>query len=112
MPRIGRLIRFAMRTANDRIAQCPPGKRWIVTSLFACNTSASALTFRLHHVIPPETAATTNAIFYDVRVAANTTTSLLSDNDRIVLRGTEDLQGLASAANLTVIGYGYEEDDG
>lgn len=110
MPRVGRLVRFTFRTAEDRVAACPPGKRWIISSLFVCNTTAAAITFRLHHCVPPETAAVGNALFYAARIAANTTTSLLSNNDRIAMGPTDDLRGLASATGLTIVGYGYEED--
>lgn len=110
MAKVGRLIRFSYRTSDDRVAQCPQGKRWIVTSLFVCNTTAAAITFRLHHCIPPEASSTGNALFYDARVAPNTTTALLSNNDRLAMGPTDELRGLASATGLTIIGYGYEED--
>lgn len=103
------LFQFAARTADDRYGQCPPGKRWILTSLFACNTNGSTASVRVHHVSPGKSVGTGNALFYDVRLSANSTSSLLNGGDRIPVNANEELRGLASSTGVTITGYGIEE---
>lgn len=104
------LARFSLRTADDRIGIVPAGKRWIVTEIVLTNTAASAVTFRLHHVQSREASGTFNALVYDWGIAISATVFFLGGTSRIVLKATEELRGLASAAQVTVQVYGIEED--
>lgn len=103
------LFQYAMRTADDRFGQVPPGKRWLVTSILVCNTQSGNHTFRLFHVMPGKTSATSNALAYDSRVSANSTAFPL-DGQRIPMQENEELRGQASSSGLTITAYGIEED--
>lgn len=103
------LFQVSLRTADDRIGQCPPGKRWVVTSMFVCNTNAATANFRIHHVMPGKTTAATNPLFYDNRMTANQTAAPLNGGDRIAVNANEELRGLASTTGVVVTGYGIEE---
>jgi hypothetical protein len=104
------LFQVSLRTADDRMGQCPPRKRWVITTIKVCNTTNSNITFRLHHAMPGKASDATNPLFYDTRVAANTTTSLLSGGDRMPVNENEDIRGQASSTGVVVTGYGIEED--
>lgn len=103
------LFQYAIRTADDRFGQVPAGKRWLVTSIFVCNTTANNHNFRLHHVMPGKSSTTSNALTYDARVAANSTAFPL-DGERIPMLENEEMRGQASSTGMTITAYGIEED--
>ncbi len=85
---------------------CPAGKRAVLTLMEFCNTSAGAATVRVHHVATGETAATSNALFYDLSIARAVTVT--DDDPRYLDQGDAiyALQGTADAIALVI--YGYE----
>lgn len=101
-------------TASDNtVLQAPPRKRYVCTSVTICNTSTATRTFRLHllKLGIGETAAVANALYYDVRLSANTTTTLQGtwDAPLFVLEPTQELQGrVDSASTVTFHFWGGE----
>ena len=83
-----------------------------ITSIFVCNTSGSAVTFRLFHDEGGTTYATTNALFYDKSVPANDTIVIRSEyaGSVIIMAPTDSLGVRTSAANdLTFSIYGVTQ---
>lgn len=97
------MIRAKFRTSDDRLYLHSGQGIAIVSSILIANTTASRITFRLHHVRPGETSVTANAIFYDTAIAPNS--SLLIENVLTIESG-EELRGMASAAGVTFTMYG------
>lgn len=73
-----------------------PGARSEVLQIVVANTDGSARTFRLHMVPKGGSVAVSNALFYDVSVAANTTT--LHDSLRLIMEEGYMLRGLQSVS--------------
>lgn len=106
-----RLARYTFTATDNPFAIVPSGRRWRVDSIIVANTDASARTYRLHHAMANETSAVANALFYDVRIAANSTVSLLDEGVSLDIMGGEALRGLASTtAVVTIHVYGEEFD--
>lgn len=104
-----RLALYTFTASDNGIATIPSGKYWVVRSILVVNTDASARTFRLHHTPANEASSVYNALFYDVRIAANSTVSLLDEGVQLWLLAGESLRGLASAASVVTIQvYGEE----
>jgi len=61
------------KTTASSIYEVPQGRSGRVSSVSICNTGASRVTVRLHHVLPGESAALSNAIFYDLELAGYST---------------------------------------
>lgn len=101
------LFQYELTTSDDQVTECPASKQWIVTGLYACNTTGSAVTIRLHHVTDGLPSSTGNALFYGVSVPANSTVELV-EAARIPINDGEELRGLASATGITLTGYGME----
>ena len=94
------------KTSSAPIYTCPAGKRAQIMLISVCNLTASAATVRLHHVVPSETAATSNAWYYDLSIAR---TTLIVDSDARYLEQGDSLwasQATADALAITV--YGME----
>ena len=82
-----------------------PGGRTEVSRIVVANTNDSAITFRLHAVPKGGSVGVSNALFYDVSVAANAT--VIHDVRGLVLEEGEMLRALQSAASkicLTITG--------
>lgn len=92
--------------ANRVVYTVPSGKVCEVSTVVFCNTSAATVNFRMFHLIPTETAGTSNALFYDLPVRAYSTTTLeiplyMTATDRLVCYAST-----ASAVCVTL--YGVE----
>lgn len=100
--------RIELSAADATLFNCPVGHVAHVWRIVAANTSASSRTYRLHHLRPvlAETSGTSNALLYDVRLAANTT-EIIGDGTGplLTLRETETLHGLASAASAVTLSF-------
>ncbi len=104
-----RLARYTFTASDNAFAIIPSDRAWDITSILVCNTDATARTYRLHHADANEAASVYNALFYDGRLAANTTVSLLDEGVVLSLMPGEVLRGLASAAAVgTIHVYGRE----
>jgi hypothetical protein len=98
-------------TSDTTIIDVPTAKLHVVSTIFVANSDTTARTFRIFHVVFPDSATVANSLFYDITVPANSTVSLLEGIDRLVLSATDKLVGLASTASVvTVTCYGIEED--
>ena len=73
-----------------------PGARTEVSVIFVANTASGNNTFRLHTVPKGGASAKTNALFYDVVCAGNST--LIYDSLKLILEEGEMLRGLCSTA--------------
>lgn len=79
----------------------------IVRNIFVCNTTAGALSFRIFVDNDGTTYDTTTALYYDVSIAANTTTKLdvfiplNNSSGNLAVRSS-------SANNLTFTAFGVE----
>lgn len=106
-----RLAQVQLGTTDTEIGVCPTGYFWVVTSVLFANTTASPIVASFHHVRPSESVgcSTANAVVYNFTVASNSTESLLSGTDRLVLAAADELRGIAASAGITVTVYGAFE---
>lgn len=82
------------------------GKKWQITNLHLCNTSASDVTFRLHHATAGVSNAA-NALYWDCELEANRVVV----EAPLVVESGQTLRGLCSAASsLTLTLYGIESE--
>lgn len=83
------------------------GKITVVKRIFVCNKTAAATTFRIHFNNSSNTYATTNALYYDVPINANTTVEL---DTFIALNTTSGTIGIqeGNASSLVFTAYGVE----
>lgn len=91
-------------TTTSILYECPSDRSAAIETIVVCNTTGSAVTVRIHHTIPRETAGVGNAIAYGLSCAANTTTAVeiplyLGPGDRI-----EFYASTGSAATFIVYG--------
>lgn len=80
-----------------------------ITAIFVCNTSGGALTFRIFHDVGGSTYATSNALYYDEAINANTTREIFfrTDSGGIMLAADDTLGVRTSAADdITFSIYG------
>jgi hypothetical protein len=73
-----------------------------------CNTHSSKVTLRVFHVIPGESAGTSNALFYELDCASYTTTVAefavhMGAGEKLIARG-------GTASHIAVTVYGVEQD--
>ena len=73
-----------------------PGARSEVLNIVVANIDSSGRTFRLHLVAKGASSAVSNALFYDVSVAANTT--VVHDSLRLIMEEGYMLRGLQSVS--------------
>jgi hypothetical protein len=97
------LERKALRTVASRIIACGSGETIIIHAIYLANTTPTARTVRVHHLAQSDTVDTGNALFYDVRLAPNST---LIDSTRILLNEGDQLVGLSDANGITCTIYG------
>lgn len=91
--------------AGTTVYTVPQGFRCDVQDILICNTTAGALTFRIHIVASGGSASTSNAIFYDAPIPANETVSW-SGNQSMLASGF--IQGIGSSSGVTVTVSGTE----
>lgn len=99
-----RLSARLLPAAQLTVYECPQSRTCSVTSVIIANVTAAAVDVDLHHVIPTETAGTSNALLYAVSVAANSTVVVelaitLTAGDKLIAQGST-----ASALCVTVYG--------
>jgi hypothetical protein len=83
----------------------PASTRTFVKDIDIANTTAGALNLRVFLVPFAGTAATTNALFYDVAVAARSTLQWIGTQ---ILNAGDTIQVQASGAGLTITASGAE----
>lgn len=99
-----RLAARLLPAAKTTVYECPQSRTCGVTSVVIANVTAAAEEVDLHHVIPTESAGTSNALLYAVSIAANSTVVVelaitLTAGDKLVAQGST-----ASALCVTVYG--------
>lgn len=99
-----RLAARLLPAAKTTVYECPQSRTCGVTSIVIANVTAAAANADLHHVIPTESAGTSNALLYAVSIAANSTVVVelaitLTAGDKLVAQGST-----ASALCVTVYG--------
>jgi hypothetical protein len=95
-------------TTDQRLYQCPAGKRAEILFLQICNGATTATTVRFHHVAKDEASAQGNAQLYDTSIPAN---SAMQDNaPRPMLEGEELRASAGASSAVTVSVYGRELD--
>lgn len=93
-------------TSNADLITVGAGKQQIVSSLLIANSTTASATFRVFARIAGATAAVSNAIYYDVNLAANSSAALTVG---ITLAATDVLTIRSSVANaLTFTAFGTE----
>ena len=101
--------RLAARTlpaANLIVYECPAGRSTNIETMVFCNTHSAKVTLRVFHLIPGESAGTTNALFYELDCAGYTSTVVefpvhMGAGDRIVCRA-------GTASHICATLYGVE----
>jgi len=91
-------------TNNADLYTVPSATEAIISSIFVCNTTATAATFRIFQRIDGATAGTANAIAYDQTIPANSTTTIES---KITMNASDVLtvrSGTANSLTFTVNG--------
>jgi len=101
-----RLCAVLPKTTSSPIYICPAGKRAQIMLVSVCNLTATAATVRLHHVVPSETAATSNAWYYDLSIAR--TTLIVYSDARYLEQGYALWASQATADALAISVYGME----
>jgi hypothetical protein len=95
----------AITTSVATLYTVPSSTRTYVKGIDICNTSGSAVTVNVYLVPSGLTAATSNALFYGLSIAANTIYHWVGT--QILLPG-QTLQVSASTTGLTIIASGGE----
>jgi len=80
-----RIVAVLARTSTVSVYEVPSGRTLRIDSLSVCNVGTTTATFRLHIVAPGESAATSNAVYYDAPLRGNAT--LLDDSPRHLTAG-------------------------
>ena len=88
-----RLAQAETTTSYATVYTVPPVSRTYVKNIDICNTTSGVLRFYIHFVNTGHTASTTNALFYNVPINANTTvqwtgTELMNAGDTIQIKGS------------------------
>lgn len=92
--------------SNTVVFECPVNRSIYVPTMIVANTNTSRVSFRLFHLLPNETAGTSNALLYDVSIEANS--SLFIDS-RVSINAGDRIVAYASTANVVAISL-YGED--
>lgn len=103
-----RLGAVALSTTDKRIYAGDTRKRVSIDQIWVANSTAGALTMRLHLCRDAEASSTTNALVYDYRVGVNGFVQLFSHGLGLELRDRDELRGKGSAAGLNIILIGTE----
>lgn len=92
--------------SNTVIFECPANRSISLPTIVIANTHTSRVSVRLFHLLPNETAGTSNALLYDVMLDPNT--SFFIDS-RLCVNAGDRIVAYASTTNvLAVTIYGEE----
>jgi hypothetical protein len=100
-----KLGQAAITTGVTTLYTAPASTRTFVKDLDIANTTGASINVRVFLVPSAGTAATTNALFYDAAVPANTTLQWLGTQ---ILNAGDTIQIQASGAGLTITASGAE----
>lgn len=82
----------------DTVYTVPASTRAMIKDISVCNTTAAAITLRIHLVASAGSPTAANALFYDTSIAANTT---MQWNGLAILNAAGTIQTQSSAVGLT-----------
>jgi hypothetical protein len=91
-------------TSNADVYTVPSATEAIISSIFICNTTSTATTFRIFQRIDGAAAGVANAIAYDQTIPANSTTTIES---KITMNAADVLtvrSGTSNSLTFTVNG--------
>ena len=100
-----RLAKAEMTTSYVTLYTTPLLTRTYVKNIDICNTTAGALRFYIHLIPKDASASTSNALFYNAPINANTTVQWTGSE---ILTPDDIIQVKASAAGITVTITGGE----
>jgi len=100
-----KLGQAAITTGVTTLYTTPVSTRAFVKDMDIANTTAGALNVRVFFVPSAGSAATTNALFYDVSIPAATTIQWLGTQ---IMNAGDTIQIQASGAGLTITASGAE----
>lgn len=100
MPTPFQPVNFSLRGVDEVLWTPPRLQSGLVTQIAFVNTSALAATVRIHRIGPNMTPGTSNALFYDYRIAAQTTVPFT--NKWYLPPGWSITGRLASGSGVTV----------
>lgn len=102
-----KLFQGTLTTAAKILYRCPDGKSARIDSIYMTNIHSGSVSVRIHHTLPNEPVADSNALYYDLSCSSKTTT--IDDSPKWMTAG-ETIQALAgSSGHLVVTIYGTEE---
>lgn len=102
----GRIVSVLARTSAVNVYEVPNGSSIKVVSISVCNVGTTTATFRLHIVAPGESAATSNAVYYDIPLRGNAT--MLDDSIRYINAGDRIVTRSDTANAVCIQIYGEE----
>lgn len=97
----------AAATTSEILYTVPDLKGAVVSSLFVCNRSASAKTFRIAISYGGAVLSNTDYLYYDTAIPANETLAIVLG---LTLSNADVVRTYASSADLTFSLYGVEFD--
>jgi len=101
-----KLASKTLTVANTIVYECPRERSTEIVAISMCNISGAKVNLRLFHVIPVDTAANHNAIFYDYAIDTHSTTFV---DSTLYMSPGDKLVGYASAASaIAIMVYGVE----
>lgn len=100
-----RLAQAEMTTSYVTVYTTPPLTRTYVKNIDICNTTSGVLRFYIHLVPNGASSTTSNAIFYNAPINANTTVQWTGSE---ILTAGDIIQVKASAAGIAVTITGGE----
>ena len=86
-------------TSVGTIYTVPNGQQFTLTDIEICNASSSASTFSIYLVASGDTAGTSNALFYNAPINANTTVQWTGST---ALASGSTVQASAGATTVTI----------
>lgn len=101
-----RIVSVLARTSAVTVYEVPNGSNIRVVSMSVCNVGTTTATFRLHIVAPGESAATSNAVYYDIPLRGNAT--MLDDSIRYINAGDRIVTRSDTANAICIQIYGEE----
>lgn len=101
-----RLAQAVPTSTTLRLYQCPAGKATRIDAIYVTNIHSGSTDVSIHHIVPGETAGTSNALYYQVTVAKGSV--LIDDAPKYLLPGDQIMVSSSTGAHVTVTVYGEE----
>jgi hypothetical protein len=102
-----RIVSALAKTSTLSIYEVPAGKTLRIESMSVCNVATTTATFRLHILAANESAAISNAVYYDNPLRGNAT--VLDDSIRYLNAGDRIVVKSDTASAIAIQIHGVEE---